>query len=65
MSLNTQQFQDVKDLAYRKIQERLRVSPGIKEELIKKFTDWFQGLVAAERITTMQAPAPSVPEGGS
>jgi len=48
-------YQTIKDQTYKKIQERLKVTPSIQEELTAKFTEWFQGLIQAGKAAAQEA----------
>ena len=62
--MDSQQYQNIKDLVYATIQERLRVTPSIKEEIVQRFTEWFQGLVVMAKTTQMAAQMPVEGEEG-
>jgi len=59
--MDAQKYKSIHDLAMQKIQQRLQVTPSIKEDLVKKFTDWFQGLIQAAKM--QQQTEQSVDQG--
>ena len=64
MATDAKLYQDLKNDVYQKIQDRLRITPGIKEELVGKFSEWFQGLVMqAKSMEVEQTPAAPTGEG--
>ena len=63
--MDTQKYQDIKELAYLKVQERLKATPSVREELIQVFTDWFQALVSTAKAAQQMASMPPVGEGGA
>jgi hypothetical protein len=63
--MELQQFQSIKDLAMNKVQQRLNATPGIKEDLTRKFADWFQNLVQQAKLSQTLPPAEPLPQEGA
>jgi len=56
--MDAAKYSALKDLTYQKLSKRLEVNPSLKEELVEKFTEWFQGLVMMAKMSQQQMPSP-------